>query len=160
MHILQNIYKKNIDGVTLQNLHELRTKIKKQESDIENKMSDLTDVNDMENILSVVNSKAQHNYTNSFFEKIDNDDSLKSDDKKSLGEKKKIIGQYSDKRIIVMGFYDHNNIGDEQYKLTFKYIFDTYLPENYEIIYLNFDKISRFVFFFNRHYYCWRRRYS
>ena len=43
-------------------------------------------------------------------------------------------------KIIVVGYYYHNNIGDDQYMETFQYIFSNYLPK-YEIQYVDCDKI-------------------
>ena len=48
--------------------------------------------------------------------------------------------------IYVIGYYDHENLGDETYKLTFNYIFDTFLPktdlQHYNIEFLDCDKIN------------------
>ena len=48
------------------------------------------------------------------------------------------------RRILVVGYYNHNNIGDEQYKETFKHVFDNYLlkPECYKIIYIDCDLLK------------------
>lgn len=47
------------------------------------------------------------------------------------------------KRIIIIGYYNHDNLGDEQYKETFEYMFDKYLPQkrNYEILFLDCDHL-------------------
>lgn len=49
-------------------------------------------------------------------------------------------------QIIVVGYYNHNNIGDEQYKYTFSYIFNTYLFNitDYNIIFIDCDLIKTY----------------
>ena len=44
-------------------------------------------------------------------------------------------------RIIIVGYYNHDNLGDEQYKETFEYMLDKYLPlkRNYEIKFIDCD---------------------
>jgi polysaccharide pyruvyl transferase WcaK-like protein len=46
-------------------------------------------------------------------------------------------------RIIIVGYYDHANLGDEQYKETFEYMLDKYLPQkiNYEILFIDCDML-------------------
>lgn len=52
------------------------------------------------------------------------------------------------KNIRIIGYYDHCNTGDEQYKLTFKRIFDEYLPLHikYNIEFIDCDKIEQYIF--------------
>ena len=53
------------------------------------------------------------------------------------------------RNIYIIGYYGHANSGDEQYRLTFKYIFDTYLPPSnikYTIIHIDCDIIVDRVF--------------
>jgi polysaccharide pyruvyl transferase WcaK-like protein len=46
-------------------------------------------------------------------------------------------------RIIIVGYYNHDNLGDEQYKETFEYMLDKYLSlkKNYEILFVDCDSI-------------------
>ena len=46
--------------------------------------------------------------------------------------------------IYVVGYFGHNNAGDEQYKITFDYIFETYIPNicNYTVTYVDCDVIK------------------
>ena len=46
--------------------------------------------------------------------------------------------------IFVIGYYEHDNVGDEQYKKSFNYIFETYLPktESFYIQYIDCDIIK------------------
>ena len=46
-------------------------------------------------------------------------------------------------RIIIVGYYNHDNLGDEQYKETFEYMLDKYLPlkRNYNIIFIDCDTL-------------------
>lgn len=48
------------------------------------------------------------------------------------------------KHLIVVGYYNHYNAGDEQYKLTFAHIFKTYLPnlDEYHISFIDCDLIK------------------
>jgi hypothetical protein len=50
------------------------------------------------------------------------------------------------KNIYVVGYFGHNNLGDEQYKVTFNFIFNTFLPKNdlnnFVIHYLDCDTIK------------------
>lgn len=137
MQLLQSIYQKKNDSIELQPIlnkatlpklkegHLDGSKLKsiiKQDSDYDFKMSDLTDAEDIQHI------SIEKNYD-------------------LFGEDFKIAEGLSNKRIIVMGYFDHKNIGDEQYKITFKYIFEKYLHGDYEITYISFDKIDRFLFY-------------
>lgn len=47
-------------------------------------------------------------------------------------------------RIIIVGYYNHDNLGDEQYKETFEYMLDKYLPlkKDYTIIFVDCDVLS------------------
>jgi polysaccharide pyruvyl transferase WcaK-like protein len=47
-------------------------------------------------------------------------------------------------RIIIVGYYNHDNLGDEQYKETFLYMLDKYLPlkRNYTIQFIDCDLLS------------------
>ena len=47
-------------------------------------------------------------------------------------------------RIIIVGYYNHDNLGDEQYKETFEYMLDKYLPmkKNYIIQFMDWDLLS------------------
>ena len=47
-------------------------------------------------------------------------------------------------RIIIVGYYNHDNLGDEQYKETFEYMLDKYLPhkKNYIIQFVDCDVLS------------------
>ena len=47
-------------------------------------------------------------------------------------------------RIIIVGYYNHDNLGDEQYKETFEYMLDKYLSlkKNYEIKFIDCDSLS------------------
>lgn len=47
-------------------------------------------------------------------------------------------------RIIIVGYYNHDNLGDEQYKETFEYMLDKYLPlkRNYNIQFVDCDLLS------------------
>ena len=47
-------------------------------------------------------------------------------------------------RIIIVGYYNHDNLGDEQYKETFEYMLDKYLPlkKNYIIQFVDCDLLS------------------
>ena len=50
-------------------------------------------------------------------------------------------------KIYVIGYYDHANLGDESYKLTFEYFFKTYLENlNYTLNFIDCDKISHYTF--------------
>lgn len=131
MQTLQSIYQKKNDSIELHPILNAakghpdgskRKSVIKQDSDNDFKMSDLTDVDDIQHIFN------EKNY-DLFGEDFNNTKNL------------------SNKRIIVMGYFDHKNIGDEQYKLTFKYIFEKYLHEDYIITYISFDKIDRFLFY-------------
>ena len=42
----------------------------------------------------------------------------------------------------VIGYYEHDNFGDDQYKLSFVELLDTYLYEHYRIEFLDCDKIN------------------
>ena len=48
------------------------------------------------------------------------------------------------KRIFVIGYFGHSNTGDQQYPLTFDYVFKTFLinHEEYSINYLDCDRIK------------------
>lgn len=50
------------------------------------------------------------------------------------------------KNIYVIGYFGHGNLGDEQYQVTFNFIFQTFLPKNdlnnYKIHYLDCDTIK------------------
>lgn len=54
------------------------------------------------------------------------------------------------KNIYVIGYFGHGNLGDEQYKITFNFIFNTFLPKNdlnnYNINYLDCDTIKKHEF--------------
>ena len=50
----------------------------------------------------------------------------------------------SKKKIFVIGYFDHKNTGDEQYKLTFDYFLDKYL--NIKPIYINCDMLLLHIF--------------
>jgi polysaccharide pyruvyl transferase WcaK-like protein len=50
------------------------------------------------------------------------------------------------KRIFIIGYFEHNNIGDEQYKDTFTYFLNKYLPNNVLINYINCDKLLLYDF--------------
>ena len=42
----------------------------------------------------------------------------------------------------IIGYYEHNNFGDDQYKLSMDKLFHTYLSSiDYEIYFLDCDKI-------------------
>jgi hypothetical protein len=45
-------------------------------------------------------------------------------------------------KIIVVGYYNHDNIGDEQYKLTLKYLFEKLNIDNYKTIFVDCDKLK------------------
>ena len=47
-------------------------------------------------------------------------------------------------KIIVTGYFNHHNLGDEQYMLTFDYLFETYLPNktDYTIVFIDCDEIK------------------
>ena len=50
-------------------------------------------------------------------------------------------------KIYVIGYFEHSNIGDEQYKLTFEYFFKKYLVNlNYTLNFIDCDKISHYTF--------------
>ena len=46
--------------------------------------------------------------------------------------------------ILVIGYYNHDNLGDEQYKISFQYMFDTFLPNrsSYNIQYVDCDMLK------------------
>lgn len=46
-------------------------------------------------------------------------------------------------KIIVTGYFNHHNLGDDQYLLSFNYIFETYLPNkiDYTIVFIDCDDI-------------------
>jgi polysaccharide pyruvyl transferase WcaK-like protein len=46
------------------------------------------------------------------------------------------------KRIIVIGYYGHNNIGDEQYKLTMPKLFDT-IYDKFEMTFIDCDSLKK-----------------
>lgn len=46
------------------------------------------------------------------------------------------------KNLFVIGYYNHHNIGDEQYKQTFNYIFNTYLIHKYNLQFIDCDLIK------------------
>ena len=57
------------------------------------------------------------------------------------------------KKIIIVGYYDHANAGDEQYKNTFSYLINTVLNTgntgntgncNYEMVFIDCDKIYQY----------------
>jgi hypothetical protein len=50
--------------------------------------------------------------------------------------------------IFIIGYYGHNNIGDEQYKITFDYILRNYLPylQKYHIKFIDCDRLKNFFF--------------
>ena len=50
-------------------------------------------------------------------------------------------------RIIIVGYYNHYNLGDEQYKDTFEYMLDKYLPQkkNYIIQFVDCDLLSTLI---------------
>jgi polysaccharide pyruvyl transferase WcaK-like protein len=50
------------------------------------------------------------------------------------------------KRIFIIGYFEHSNIGDEQYKDTFTYFLNKYLPNNVLINYINCDKLLLYDF--------------
>jgi hypothetical protein len=140
MQILKSRYQKKNDSIQLGpilnkttvtnttkegNIEENKLKnFIKQDSDCDFKMSDLTDAEDIQHI------SIEKNY-----------DLFGEDLNHNISE------NLCNKRIIVMGYFDHKNIGDEQYKITFKYIFEKYLHGDYEITYISFDKIDRFLFY-------------
>jgi hypothetical protein len=49
-------------------------------------------------------------------------------------------------KIFVVGYFDHYNIGDEQYKYTFDYIFNTYLTKDYSVNFLDCDLLKNTEF--------------
>jgi polysaccharide pyruvyl transferase WcaK-like protein len=51
-------------------------------------------------------------------------------------------------RIIIVGYYNHDNLGDEQYKETFEYMLDKYLPlkRYYEIKFIDCDTLHNEFF--------------
>lgn len=50
-------------------------------------------------------------------------------------------------QIKVVGYYDHFNLGDEQYKVTFTTLFDMYIGHgSYDICFIDVDKIASFTF--------------
>jgi len=49
-------------------------------------------------------------------------------------------------RICVIGYFEHSNTGDEQYKLTFNYFLNKYLPNTFTIEYINCDKLLLYKF--------------
>jgi len=53
------------------------------------------------------------------------------------------------KNIYIVGYFGHKNLGDEQYKLTFSYLFDTFLlnSKDYNIEYMECDRIKLNSFF-------------
>ena len=46
-------------------------------------------------------------------------------------------------RLKIIGYYGHNNLGDEQYKTSFIEMFKRYMPEdiNYDVLFYDCDKI-------------------
>ena len=44
--------------------------------------------------------------------------------------------------IFIIGYYNHHNIGDEQYKLTFNYTFELLGLTNYTTNYYDCDKLN------------------
>ena len=147
MHLFKSIYNKTSGTIDLK---VLKNDSYKYQSYNDNKISELTDAQDIYNISTeMMNSKFTNESRGEIFENIcENNDQLVVQSNKSVDELFETNNSVGDsiKRIIVMGYFDNCNIGDEQYKITFKYIFDTYLKEKYEIIYLSFDKINNMTF--------------
>ena len=52
------------------------------------------------------------------------------------------------RRIYVVGYYDHSNLGDEQYRITFMTLFKKYLPDFnlYSIHFINCDELHKHTF--------------
>lgn len=121
MEKMNKIYQKHTRSIPLQKMNENRFKPTKMDSDNDLKISEMTDAADIQYV------SYRNNYQ-LFAEDLDTE-------------------HISNHRIIVLGFFDHYNIGDEQYKITFKYIFDKYLRGNYEIYYTSFDNINTFLFY-------------
>jgi polysaccharide pyruvyl transferase WcaK-like protein len=48
--------------------------------------------------------------------------------------------------VYIIGYYGHKNIGDEQYKLSFKYLFDKYMPSIENIEFVDCDLIKTRTF--------------
>ena len=59
---------------------------------------------------------------------------------------KEIHLSHNIKNIYVIGYFGHGNLGDEQYRITFNFIFNTFLPKNdlnnYNIHYIDCDTIK------------------
>jgi len=53
-----------------------------------------------------------------------------------------ISNSNSNYNINVLGYYGHNNIGDEQYKLTFKYFIKNILELNNPVNFIDIDQIK------------------
>jgi len=50
-------------------------------------------------------------------------------------------------KIFVIGYFEHANLGDESYKLTFEYFFKKYLVNcNYTLNFINCDKLQQYEF--------------
>ena len=50
-------------------------------------------------------------------------------------------------KIYVIGYYDHENLGDESYKLTFDYFFKNNLVNcNYKLDFIDCDKLHNYTF--------------
>ena len=49
-------------------------------------------------------------------------------------------------RVCVIGYYNHNNLGDDQYRQSFKYIVDTYFPK-YQLDFFDCDTILSHQFY-------------
>lgn len=60
----------------------------------------------------------------------------------SLREMQKKINNLE--RIIIIGYYNHKNAGDEQYIETFNYFFKKYFPNHFTCIFIDCDKLSSF----------------
>lgn len=53
----------------------------------------------------------------------------------------------SNLKIYVIGYFEHANIGDESYKLTFEYFFKKHLVDcNYKLNFINCDKLELYTF--------------
>ena len=54
-------------------------------------------------------------------------------------------------RILVIGYFNHNNIGDEQYRITFNYIFYNFLDDynSYIIVFIDCDELKNFITYNN-----------
>jgi hypothetical protein len=52
------------------------------------------------------------------------------------------------KNIIIVGNYNRNNLGDDQYRFAFQYIFETFLPDfkSYHIEYIHWESVKLYTF--------------